>query len=166
MNLIVARGINGEIGANNRLLWNLPGELANFKALTTLNTVVMGRKTWESIGRRVLPQRLNIVITRNPSEYGEYLKLGILFLTLEEFIEKYSNGDFQIYGETFVIGGEGLYTQLDRYINVMYITEVEQNFPEADSFFYGIEGVWDIEPLVTKDENGMRYTIYKHTRRK
>lgn len=164
MNLIVARGINGEIGANNELLWKLPGDMRFFRETTRFNTVVMGRKTWESIGSKPLPKRKNIVITRNPKWTGDS---NTMYLTLEQFISLYKKSwDYLLYGDSFIIGGAEIYRQLDCYIDVMYITEVEQTFPEADSFFYGLSGEWDIEKLESGEENGLKYTIYKHTRRK
>lgn len=173
MNLIVARGINGEIGANNELLWKLPGDMKHFKETTRLNTVIMGRKTWESIGGKPLPIRHNIVITSNPSKmqekYGE--PKSTVFTTLEGLTKRIDAGFFTIgiqkkfFGELFVIGGAEIYKQLDRYTNVMYITEVEQTFPEADTFFRGLSGEWDIEKLQSAEENGLKYSIYKHTRR-
>lgn len=163
MNLIVARGINGEIGANNELLWKIPEDMQFFKETTKFNTVVMGRKTWESIGSKPLPNRKNIVITHNPKWTGD---VNTTYVDIFQFLKLVKNSwDYLMYGDIYIIGGAEIYKQLDRYINVMYITEVEQTFPEADSFFYGLSGEWDIEKLKSGISNGFKYTIYKHTRR-
>ena len=71
--LIVAIGKNNEIGKNNQLLWHIPEDLKNFKKITTGKTVIMGRNTYESIGRP-LPNRKNIVLTRNPLEMEKKLE--------------------------------------------------------------------------------------------
>lgn len=165
MNLIVARGANGEIGAGNKLLWNLPGELAHFKKLTTFNTVVMGRKTWESIGEKPLPNRLNIVITRSPESKFHKQQENVKFCTYDDFIRATSMDNF-IYGDIFIIGGSEIYKLFDQNIDVMYITEVEHTFPHADSYFMGLDGKWDISLLKTSQENGLEYRICKYVRRK
>lgn len=164
MNLIVARGINGEIGANNSLLWNLPGDMKHFKETTQYNTIIMGRKTWESMGQRILPHRQHIILTRNVNH--QIRSPFVRFMTLDELVAKINSYDSSFYGDLFVIGGAEIYNLLDHYINVMYITEVEQTYPEADTFFLGLSGAWDTEPIKTAVENGIKYSIYKHTRRK
>ena len=165
MKLIVAMGKNGEIGANNKLLWNLPSDMKHFRETTKWHTVVMGRKTWESIGSKPLPNRQNIVITRNKHMKSDYR--NVHFATLEEFIHNHRRNvyDSLMFGDFFVIGGAEIYEKLAKYTNVMYITYVEQSFPEADTFFPNIEGVFNYETLQTGEENGLKFTIKKFTRR-
>ncbi len=129
--IIVAKAKNNIIGNNNELIWHLPNDLKRFKALTSGHPIIMGRKTYESIGRP-LPNRTNIVITRNPDWNTE----GILVVnSLEEAIEKAKEIDENI----FIIGGGNIYEQAMEISNALEVTEVhhlfegDTKFPEIDS---------------------------------
>lgn len=125
-NILVAYDQNRAIGADNDLPWGrgLPGDLAMFKRLTLGTSVVMGRKTFESIGRP-LPKRENIVISRNP-----HIDIAgvICVKSLASAIDVASN-------EVFVIGGAQIYKEALPVTDVVYATEVHAVFPEADTFF-------------------------------
>lgn len=125
-NILVAYDQQRAIGANNDLPWgrSLPGDLAMFKRLTLDTSVVMGRKTFESIGRP-LPSRENIVISRNPNLDIE----GIICVTsLAAAISAASK-------EVFVIGGGQIYREALPITDTVYATEVQATFPEVDTFF-------------------------------
>ena len=126
LTLIVAHDQNLLIGGENRLLWHLPEDLKRFKALTTGHPILMGRKTFESIGRP-LPQRTNIVITRNPRWSHE----GVLTAeSLEEAIGMASMKDSEI----FLIGVGELYRQGLPHADLLEITEVQGHY-QGDTWF-------------------------------
>ena len=125
LTLIAAVGKNFEIGLENKLLWNIPEDLARFKMLTTNKTIIMGRKTFESIGR-ALPNRKNIVLTRDTN----YTAAGIQIAhSLEEALF-YTIGE----DEVFVIGGAEVYKQAMSFADKMELTYVNGEFT-ADTFF-------------------------------
>ena len=124
VSLIVAMGKNRAIGLNGKMPWHLPGELKHFKASTMHKTIVMGRKTWESIGR-VLPGRQNIVVSRNP----DYEARGCLVVTsLDDAITRAASE------EVMVIGGGQLYRQAMPLADRMLLTLVDCE-PDADTWF-------------------------------
>jgi dihydrofolate reductase len=125
LSIVVATGKNGEIGKDNRLLWHLPADLKYFKNLTTGHPIIMGRHTFESIGR-ALPNRRNIIITRQ----NEYQAEGVdIVHSLEEAIALVNDQ-----AEVMVIGGADVYQQALPKANRIYITRVDIE-PEADRFF-------------------------------
>ena len=109
----------GLIGANNKLPWHLPEDLKRFKKITMGHPIIMGRKTFESIGR-VLPGRKNIVITRDTS----YAMDGVsVFHSISEVINEIKNED-----ESFVIGGSEIYSMFLPHIQKWYLTVIEHTF--------------------------------------
>ncbi|MFN8353402.1 MAG: dihydrofolate reductase [Spirosomataceae bacterium] len=144
ISIVVAIAQNGTIGKNNQLLWHLPADLKHFKTITTGHTVVMGRKTYESIGRP-LPNRTNIVISRNLDFKAEGC---IVVRSLEEAIrevkgesEKVKEGNlentlhFTLSPFTlFVIGGAEIYRQALPWVDKIYLTEVKAEI-DGDAFF-------------------------------
>lgn len=132
--IVVAMDRQRGIGAHNDLLWHreLPADLAHFKKLTTGGSIIMGRKTLESIGRP-LPDRQNIVISRQGP-------LGIEgTLTAASLETAFALAQFDVY----VIGGGEIYTQAVDHVDVLYVTEVQATFPEATVFFPEIDlQVW------------------------
>jgi dihydrofolate reductase len=126
--LIAAIGQNREIGEDNKLLWDLPEDMKHFRTRTSGAPVIMGRKTFESIGR-LLPKRRNIILSRNPKlkiEGAEiFSDIQNLLQTLKQDEEK----------EVFVIGGENIYTQFLPFATNLSITQVHAKFPNADAFF-------------------------------
>lgn len=122
--LIVARSKNNVIGKNGEIPWDIKGEQRQFKELTTSNTVIMGRKTYEEIGRP-LPNRLNIVVSKSTNYFGENL---ITVDSLEKAIN-YAKGN------TFIAGGYNLFKEAIELVDKMYITEVNLNIEDGDVFF-------------------------------
>lgn len=127
MKLIVAVDKNFGIGYKNNLLTKNPIDMKFFKEMTNNNIVVMGRKTFESFpNQEPLPNRINVIITRNKSFYKENC---IIFNSIEDFIKsKYFTKN------TYVIGGEKIYTQLIDYCDDLYITKMENSFI-CDTYF-------------------------------
>jgi len=142
---IAAIGENRELGGKNRLLWHIPGELKRFKEITTGHPIIMGRKTYESIGR-VLPNRTNIIITQNPK-----LKIenAIVVRSLYEAIEKAKKAQGGK-NEIFVIGGGQIFKESLPKIQRLYLTLVHKSFPEADVFFPEYE---EFTKVVFQEEN-------------
>lgn len=128
LSIIVATGLGGEIGLNNKLLWHLKNDMINFKTLTMNHTIIMGRKTYLSLPRR-LPNRKHIVLSRQYGSCND--KEIILTKNVNELIDKYQNSD----EEVFIIGGEQIYKRFLPYVDKIYLTKVHERFPEADAFF-------------------------------
>lgn len=153
LSIIAAIGKNNELGKDNKLIWHLPEDLKRFKMLTTGKTIIMGRKTFESLGR-VLPNRKHIVLTHN-KEYKYDHEMVEVLCDLEE-IEKYINSE----EENFVIGGASIYKMLMPYTKKLYITKIDEEF-SADAFFPEIdENEWEIvekEQGITDENNPYRY---------
>ena len=147
MTIICAMGINNEIGLNNQLLWHLPKDLKHFKNLTSGHPIIMGRKTYESIGNP-LPNRTNIVVSRKENWFEE----GILIVgSLKEAI-KYAK---KINENIFIIGGGNIYEQTIALADKLEITRVNATW-EADTFFpERQETIWKKtgEICHEKDEN-------------
>ncbi len=126
INIIAAVGENRALGKDNKLLWHISEDLKRFRKLTFGHPVIMGRKTFESIGKP-LPDRTNIIVTRNKN----FQAPGCLVTdSLEKALEKAGKID----SETFVIGGGEIYKEAVPLANRLYLTLVK-NSPEADTFF-------------------------------
>ncbi|MFI2856944.1 dihydrofolate reductase [Paenibacillus sp. JSM ZJ436] len=125
--LIVAHDQNRLIGSSNVLPWNIPYDLQHFKSTTLNKTVVMGRKTYESIGKP-LPNRTNIILTSDALYSAEGC---IVLQSLDEVLD-YAVANMP--NETVLIGGSQLYTQFLPYVNKMYITEIDAAF-KGDAYF-------------------------------
>ncbi|MFN4080442.1 MAG: type 3 dihydrofolate reductase [Saprospiraceae bacterium] len=152
---IAAVARNGVIGKDNQIPWYLPADLAWFKRTTLHRHVIMGRKSFESIGRP-LPKRVNIVVTRNPF----YIADGILALpSVEDALAMARD-----HGETeaFIIGGGEIYRQSMRYWDRIYLTEVDIE-SEGDAFFPEIDpNVWreiSAEHHAPDEKNPFAYTF-------
>jgi dihydrofolate reductase len=123
--LIAALAKNGVIGIDNRLPWRLPEDMKRFRALTVGHSVLMGRRTWQSIGKPLL-ERQNIVLTRtaaNPPGGVEFAR------SLDEALER-----VRLPEPVFVIGGEALYREALPRADFMYLTEIQRDF-EGDARF-------------------------------
>ncbi|MBM7602098.1 dihydrofolate reductase [Metabacillus crassostreae] len=126
ISLIVAMDENRLIGKDNQLPWHLPQDLAYFKRMTMNHKIVMGRKTYESIGRP-LPGRENIILTRDHSYKMDGCKV---LHSIEEILELSKNTDENI----FVIGGAEIFKEILPYSDRLYMTHIHHNF-EGDTFF-------------------------------
>ncbi|HEY4539665.1 MAG TPA: dihydrofolate reductase [Faecalibacter sp.] len=128
--LIVAKASNNVIGDKNNLIWHLPNDLKHFKNLTTGHPIIMGRKTYESLGRP-LPNRTNIIITRDQNFIDDQI---IITHSLEQALAKAN----EIQEDVFVIGGGEIYKQAMEYVDVIYLTEVHHEF-NGDTYFPEID---------------------------
>ena len=126
LSIIVAVASDGAIGRANDLLWHLPADLKRFKELTTGHTILMGRKTFESLPRGPLPNRRNIIISRSlPAQPG-----AEVYPTIQQALEACASD-----GEVFIIGGGEIYRQLLPNTERIYLTRVQASFPDAEVFF-------------------------------
>lgn len=127
LSIIVAKAKNNIIGKDNQIIWNLPEDMKHFKDLTTGHVIIMGRKTFESLGR-ILPDRKHIVFTQNPEfkVHDENVQIVHSMLEIQEYIQDEN--------ENFVIGGAMIYNLLMPHVTKMYVTEIDKEF-EGDSFF-------------------------------
>lgn len=127
ISIIVAIAENGAIGLNNQLIYHISADMKRFKALTTGNTVIMGRKTFLSLPKGALPNRRNIVLSRNPDNTFPGTET---FTSIEEALA-HCNDDEKIY----VIGGAEIYRQAFPIADELNITLVHDTPPLADTFF-------------------------------
>lgn len=127
--IIVAVDKNNGIGANNKLLWNIPEDMQRFRDITNGHTVVMGRKTWESIPlqRRPLINRKNIILTRDVY----YKADGAIVINSVESLKDHVLPEDKV----FIIGGSEVYRQFMGITDIIHLTTVNERFPEADTFF-------------------------------
>lgn len=127
--LIVAINKNRGIGFENKLLYWLPNDLKRFKSLTTGNTIIMGRKTFDSLPKGALPNRRNIVLTRSDREFAG----AETFHSLQEALQHCEDE------EIFIIGGASLYEEAMPLADRLCVTEIDDNLVEADVFFSEID---------------------------
>ena len=145
LSLIVAKAKNNVIGKDNQLIWHLPEDLKRFKRLTTGHTIIMGRKTFESLGR-VLPKRHHVVLCNDANMKIDDENVEILedISLLDKYIKDEE--------EHFVIGGATMYRLLMPYCTKMYITEINQEFDGDVSFPEINMNEWK----VTEREKGLK----------
>lgn len=128
---IVAAGENNEIGKNNELLWRLPNDMKFFKNTTWGMPVIMGRKTFQSLGNKPLPGRKNIVITRRKDFIASNITVAH---SIQEAVEAAQD---EFVKECFIIGGAEIYSLSFKLTNRIYLTRVHSKF-DADAFYTGI----------------------------
>lgn len=134
LSAIVVIAENSAIGKNNDLLCHLPADLKHFKELTMGHTIIMGRRTFESLPKGALPGRENIVVTRN----ADYQAAGaVVCHSVDEALQKAS-----MPGERFIIGGAQLYAATIDKVDMLHLTELHASFADADTFF----------PQINRDE--------------
>lgn len=160
MNFIVAVSQDFAIGKDNDLLFNLPSDLKYFKEKTLNKVVIMGDRTYQSLPKRPLPKRINIVLSKN----GIDVKDGVIVVrSLEELfkeIKKYDSKD------VFVCGGATVYNLLMDYCELAYITKIEKTVP-ADTYINNIDKMtnWYVESQSdVQNENGLdyRFIVYRN----
>jgi dihydrofolate reductase len=160
ISIIVAVSDDWGIGRNNDLLWNIPEDLRRFKRLTTGKTVIMGKKTWESLPKRPLPNRKNIVVTDIP---GEQIDGAVMAYSIQDAAGKCEKGE-----ESFIIGGGSIYRQFMPLADRLYITHVHRIAP-ADIYFPPIDmSIWEVTEKedFPAMENKPPYTYAVYLRRK
>ena len=154
LSLIVAVANHNVIGINNTLPWHLPEDLKRFRALTTGHHIIMGRKTYESLGR-LLPNRTTVIVTRNKNYQVE----GALIAHNLQAALTLCEGD----NEPFLIGGAELYKEGIQLANKLYITEVHADFG-GDAYFEKVDLThWqELEREKNIAENGFQYSYVSY----
>ena len=166
LSIVVAMAQNRAIGRDNDLLWHLSDDLKRFKAITSGHTVVMGRRTFDSLPRKPLPQRRNIVLTHDQSFHYEVpsTATGTLEVahSIPELLHMTANEE-----ETFLIGGGTLYRDLLPWVNRMYVTWVYRDF-EGDTFFPVIDtSVFrqvSLSERMKDEASGLEYAYAEYSR--
>ncbi len=131
--MIAAMASNRALGKDNKLLWHISEDLKHFKAITSGGVVVMGRRTYESLGR-LLPGRVNVIVTRNTADAVDG---AVMVSSLEEALERYADRE-----EIFIIGGGQIYRAGLPLSDRVYLTEVMHPY-EADTFFPELDpAIW------------------------
>ena len=156
ISIICAIGKNRGIGKNNKLLWHIPEDLRHFKKITTGSVVVMGGKTFESIGKP-LPNRTNIVVTRDKELKAEGC---LLKYSLEDIIEEAKTYKDK---EIFIIGGGEIYKQSIAHADKLYLTIVDEE-TEADTFFPDYS---EFKNTISEEEhelNGLKFKFVELTK--
>ena len=126
IHLIWAQDKNGGIGKDGKLPWHIPEDLKNFKSLTLNSTIIMGRKTWESLPIQPLPQRNNIVLSKTK-------KVGsITYRTFQECLAEIKQKNLD---KVFIIGGRSIYQLFFKYANYLHITNIEFIEENITEFF-------------------------------
>lgn len=161
ISIIVAVSEDRGIGKDNKLLWNISEDMKRFRKLTLGNTVIMGKKTWESLPRRPLQGRKNVVLTDDPKEV---IDGSVTAYSIEDALSKCEKGE-----EIFVIGGGSVYRQFMPVADRLYITHVHKNVP-ADVYFPEIDpNIWKIEEkedYLASETNTIPYSYIIYQKRK
>ena len=148
---------NRAIGYQNRLLYHLPSDMVRFRELTTGHTIVMGRKTFESLPNGALPHRRNIVVSRSMKE----LEGCEVYPNLEAALKAAESPQ-----ETFIIGGESIYRQALPAARKLYLTIVDKEPEQADTFFPAIDrSAWEVTEKEMRNENGLSFSFLTYIRK-
>ena len=161
LSIIVAQAENRAIGKDNNLLWHLSSDLKRFKSLTMGHPVVMGRRTWESLPKRPLPGRRNIVFTQNPDYVAEGAEVvhsvNGLFAALKDCDD-----------EVFIMGGAAIYELLLPYTNRLYVTRIYRDF-DGDVFFPVIDmsefNLVNLSEPMFDEDSGLDYAYEEYDRK-
>ena len=154
ISIIVAVAENNVIGADNKLLWHIPEDLKRFKAITSGNTIIMGRKTFESLPG-VLPNRKHLVVTRDESYTVDNPNVEVIH-NFSQIINMYKNSS----EHAFIIGGGDIYKQVIHSVDKIFLTKVNKSFP-GDTTFPQIDfNEFNIEfesEVYTCEKSGLKY---------
>ena len=162
---------NRAIGYQNRLLYHLPSDMVHFRELTTGHTIVMGRKTFESLPNGALPHRRNIVVSKSLKEIDG----AEVYPSLEEALRA-AQGDtlpapkedtgIASPEEIFIIGGESIYRQALPAARKLYLTLVDKKPEQADTFFPAINNsAWEVTEKEMRNENGLSFSFLTYIRK-
>ena len=151
LSMIVASAEDGAIGRGGDLIWRISADLKRFKAITMGHTIIMGRKTWDSLPKGALPGRRNVVVTRDET----FTAVGAdVYHSLEEAVAS-CNGQ-----EAFIIGGAQIYGQSLPMVERLYLAKVFASYPDADAHFPMLnDDEWEVvnEEAVEQTADGLNY---------
>lgn len=162
ISIIVATAENNVIGGDNKLLWHISEDLKRFKSITMGKTLVMGRKTFESLPG-VLPGRKHIVITRDKEFNPQHEQVEVIH-SIDEIITKYRDNSVEV----LIIGGGEIYKQLLPYADKLYLTKVFKSF-EGDTLFPEVNEMdWFVDfesEVITDEKSNIQYQFIDYTRK-
>ncbi|AXH72924.1 MAG: DHFR protein [Caudoviricetes sp.] len=148
ISMIVATDINGCIGKNNTLPFNSKKDMKHFVNMTKGKDVIMGRKTWDSLPKKPLPNRKNIIITRANLKYFDTSNENVIYVnSLDEALD--------ISKDPFIIGGEQIYSQCEKYADIIYMTIFPTISIEGGDAFFKLSQKWYISDQRTEYENDL-----------
>lgn len=162
LSIIVAVAENNVIGGDNKLLWHIPEDLKRFKAITSGNTIIMGRKTFESLPG-VLPNRKHLVITRDENYSVDNTNVEVIH-SFSQVINMYKNSP----EHAFIIGGGEIYKQVIHSVDKIFLTKVynsfhgDTTFPQIDFNEFNIEFESEV---YTSEKNNLKYQFIDLTRK-
>ncbi len=159
MNAIVAVDKNWSIGKNDKLLFKISDDLKRFKTLTSGNIVVMGRKTFESLPIKPLPNRINVVITNNKDfSYPNVITINDIKDVKKFFKDK----------KIYIIGGEAIYKQFLKFCDIIHVTKIQAD-GHGNKFFPNLDIDYNFKSTLLADliDNGLRYQylVYKRVKK-
>lgn len=161
--LIAAVARDGAIGRNGDLLWHLPEDLRHFKALTLGAPIVMGRKTWDSLPKRPLPGRLNIVITSRPGSIDPAQATAVP--DIDEALRIGVRAAEAAGRDLFIIGGGSVYAQALPHADALELTEIALPCPDADTHFPPVDpAVWCRVSSVPGTHPSVPYSFVRYER--
>ena len=156
--LIAAVGKNGELGRDNQLIWRIREDMKFFKEITMEHSIVMGRKTFESLPG-ILPKRKHIVLTSQDVDIP-----GVMVMHHKDEVLQYADSQID---DVIVIGGSQIYQLFLDDVFKMYLTEIDDECMDADVFFpYFHHEEWDREVLKTSEENGIDFRHVQYVRKR
>ncbi len=157
LSIIVATARNGVIGKNNQLPWHLPQDLKYFREKTTGKPVIMGRKTFESIGKP-LPNRTNIVITRNQDWSREGVIVAHDLLSAVQIAGSFHKTESQVELEVMIIGGAEIYKSALEIADRVYLTYIDRDV-DGDAWFPSLDSGWNLKSSVSGE--ACEFRIYE-----
>ena len=158
ISIIVAIGKNNELGKNNDLIWHLPNDLKYFKHVTSGKTVIMGRRTFDSLPG-ILPKRRNIVLQMKDEDLIDGVEI---FNDIPSILENIKNED-----EVFIIGGASIYKQFLPFAKKLYLTEVHERCKDAEVFFTKFDKRKYKKTIVgCNEDNNIKYDFVIYEKRK
>lgn len=157
ISLIAAVSLNNVIGKDNSLIWHIPEDLKRFKAVTLNSSIVMGRKTYESLPFKPLPKRKNIIISTNTNlNYPG----AIVARSIEETLEICKND-----GQIFICGGESIYREFIEFADTIYLTKVHKEF-DGDTYFPEIDGEkWKLVSKENSRDENYEFSFWEYQRK-
>lgn len=157
--LIVCKDLNGAIGYNGQLLCHLPNDLKRFKEITLGKTVIMGRKTWESLPLKPLPDRENMVISSSLVKGAPIVRFSGHFIH-DDFLNTFDN--------PIIIGGSQVYRTFINDMDILHVTEIQHRFENADTYFPHIDiSIWEeTERIINKPDDKHEYEYHYITYKK
>ena len=168
--------VHRAIGYKNRLLYAIPSDMTRFRMLTTGHTIIMGRKTFESLPNGALPNRRNIVISKTKEQITGcevYTSLEEVLAARKEEVgskeaaaSKEAIGSKEASDECFIIGGASIYEQALPFADKLYLTIVEKEHEHADTFFPEINPAeWEVTEKEMRNENGLSFSFLTYIRK-